>query len=120
MMAELTGMDISNASMYDGSTATAEAALMSIASAKKADRVLISDTVDEKVAQVVRTYARFHGFKLDTIASCHGVTCRDDMAEKLAEGGVAGVIVQQPNRYGIVEDYTAMPTFATNARLCSP
>lgn len=106
MMAELTGMDISNASMYDGSTATAEAALMSIASAKKADRVLISDTVDEKVAQVVRTYARFHGFKLDTIASCHGVTCRDDMAEKLAEGGVAGVIVQQPNRYGIVEDYT--------------
>lgn len=106
MMAELTGMDISNASMYDGSTATAEAALMSIASAKKADRVLISDTVDEKVAQVVRTYARFHGFKLDTIASCHGFTCRDDMAEKLAEGGVAGVIVQQPNRYGIVEDYT--------------
>lgn len=107
MMAELTGMDISNASMYDGSTATAEAALMSVASAKKADRVLISDTVDPKVAQVVRTYARFHGFKLDVIASCNGVTNRDDMAAQLAEGGVAGVIVQQPNRYGIMEDYTS-------------
>ena len=49
MMSELTGMDISNASMYDGSTATAEAMLMAFASSKKAQRVLVSETIDPKV-----------------------------------------------------------------------
>ena len=60
MMAELTGMDISNASMYDGATATAEAALMAFGQAKKATTVLISDTVDPKVTRVVETYAKMH------------------------------------------------------------
>jgi glycine dehydrogenase subunit 1 len=55
MMAELTGMDISNASMYDGSTATAEAVLMAFNHAKKADTVLLSATLDPKVSRVVET-----------------------------------------------------------------
>ena len=53
MMAELMGMDISNASMYDGATATAEAAMMAFANAKKADTVLLSSTLDPKVRRVV-------------------------------------------------------------------
>ncbi len=106
MMAELTGMDVSNASMYDGSTATAEAALMAMASVKKASRVLVSETLDPKVRQVVDTYAHVHGFAVCTVDEDNGVTNRDIMAEKLAEGGVAAMIVQQPNRYGIVEDFT--------------
>ena len=106
MMAELTGMDISNASMYDGATATAEAAMMAFASAKKADKVLVSETVDPKTLRVVETYAKFHGIQIQLIAAKEGVTDHADMQRQLAEGGVAGVIVQQPNYYGIVEDYT--------------
>ena len=108
MMTELTGMEIGNASMYDGVTATAEAALMSVAAAKKALRVLISETVDPKTVRVVETYAKFHGIELIHVASKDGVTDRADLAERLAEGGVAGVIVQQPNYYGIVEDFTGL------------
>ena len=51
MMTELTGMDISNASMYDGATATAEAVMMAFANAKKATKVLVSETVDPKTMQ---------------------------------------------------------------------
>ena len=105
MMAELTGMDIANASMYDGSTATAEAVLMAASSAKKARRVLVSATVDPKVVGVVKTYARFHGVDIETIAASDGQTDRADLERHLAEGGVAGVVVQQPNRYGLVEDF---------------
>lgn len=106
MMAELTGMEVANASMYDGSTATAEAALMALASTKKTDTVLISATIDPKVQDVVRTYAHFHGLNIETIAEKEGVTDKASMNERLEKGGVAGVIVQQPNYYGIVEDFT--------------
>lgn len=106
MMAELTGMDISNASMYDGSTATAEAAIMALASTKKTDTVLVSATLDPKAVPVVKTYAHFHGFKVETIAETDGVTDKAQMEERLKAGGVAGVIVQQPNYHGIVEDYS--------------
>lgn len=105
MMAELTGMDIANASMYDGSTATAEAVLMAKAATKKTDKVLVSATVDSKILQVIKTYARFHGIGIEIINEKDGVTDKDDMHTKLGNGGVAGVVVQQPNRYGIVEDY---------------
>ena len=106
MMAELTGMEVSNASMYDGTTATAEAAMMAMAASHKATRVLISATVDKKTLAVVKTYAHVHGFELGLIAEDKGVTSVDDMKEMVSQGGVAGVIVQQPNRYGIVEDFT--------------
>jgi len=105
MMTLLTGMDISNASMYDGTTATAEAAMMAVAAGKKQNRVLISETVDPKTVEVVKTYAHFQGIDIEMIAQKDGITDRDDMQQKLAHGGVAGVIVQLPNYFGIVEDY---------------
>ena len=107
MMAELTGMDISNASMYDGSTATAESAMMAVAAGKKQNKVLISETVDPKTVAVVKTYAHFHGIELVTIPMKDGVTDLSTLISLLSSiDGVAGVIVQQPNYYGIVEDYT--------------
>lgn len=106
MMAELTGMDISNASMYDGTTATAEAAIMAMNAGKKCTKVLASRTVDPKTMQVVETYAKYHGFDIEMIDEKDGITDREDMRRRLAEGGVAGVILQMPNYYGIVEDYT--------------
>ena len=106
MMSELTGMDISNASMYDGTTATAEAVLMAFHAGKKARKVLVSNTVDPKTLAVVNTYAHFHGVEIELIAEKDGVTSIDDMKARLAQGGVAGVVVQQPNYYGVVEDYS--------------
>ncbi len=106
MMAELTGMDISNASMYDGTTATAEAAMMALAATKKCDTIVVAATVDSKTLDVVNTYAHFHGFNIVTAAEAGGVTDREDLEKKVAAGGVAGVIVQQPNRYGMIEDFT--------------
>ena len=108
MIAELTGMDIANASMYDGATATAEAAMMAWGNAKKANCVLMSETVDPKVRRVVETYAHFHGFPIKLVPAVNGVLDRKALDKELAEGGVAGLIVQQPNYYGIVEDYTGI------------
>ena len=106
MMAELTGMDISNASMYDGTTACAEAMMMAVAAGKKQNKVLVSASLNPRTRKVLDTYALHHGIELGIIALKDGVTDLDDLKKLLAEGGVAGVIVQQPNVYGIVEDFT--------------
>ena len=108
MMTELTGMDISNASMYDGPTATAEAVMMAYAAGKKVDKVLVSETVDPKVRRVVETYAKYHGIGIQLVKATDGVTDRDDLTEKLNAGGVAGLLVQAPNYYGIIEDFTGL------------
>ena len=108
MMADLTGMDISNASMYDGSTATAEAMLMCVAAAKKRNKVLISATFNPRVLNVVRTYAKFHGVELVKIPAADGLTDREAITRELAAGDVAGVMVAQPNHYGIIEDFTGL------------
>ena len=108
MMADLTGMDLSNASMYDGSTATAEAMMMCVAAAKKRNRVLISATVNPAVRAVVKTYAKFHGVDLVEVPAAGGTTDRAEMSRLLAEENVAGVIVAQPNYYGIVEDFSGL------------
>lgn len=116
MMAELTGMDISNASLYDGTTATAEAVMMAAAAAKKANKVLVSETVDPKVLAVVRTYAHFHGIEIEMAKATDGATDMADIQRRLADGGVAGVLVQQPNYYGVVEDYTGLADAAHAAK----
>ncbi len=108
MMAELTGMDISNASMYDGTTAAAEAVMMAVAAGKKQDTVLISETIDPKTLKVIETYAHFHGIKIEMIRQKDGITDQTHLNDLLSQhqGKVAGVLVQQPNYYGIVEDYS--------------
>lgn len=108
MMTALTGLDISNASMYDGSTATAEAVMMAKANAKKANKVLVSATVDPKVLKVVKTYAHYNGVEIELINEKDGAVDKDDMKAKLTAGGVAGVVVQQPNYYGVIEDYSGV------------
>ena len=107
MMAELTGMDISNASMYDGTTATAEAMMMAVAAGKKANKVLVSETLNADTRKVLDTYALHQGIELVTIPEKDGVTDQSALSSQLSTlEGVAGVIVQQPNVFGIVEDFT--------------
>ena len=102
MMAELTGMDISNASMYDGTTAAAEAMMMAVAAGKKQNKVLVSAGINPKTREVLDTYALHQGIELETLPLKDGVT---DLSSANFEG-VAGVMVQQPNVFGIVEDFT--------------
>ena len=106
MMAELTGMDIANASMYDGTTAAAEAMMMSVAAGKKQNKVLVSAGMNPRTREVLDTYALHQGIELVTIPVKDGVTSKQDLEALLTEEGVAGVMVQQPNVYGIVEDFT--------------
>lgn len=107
MMASLTGLDVSNASMYDGATATAEAMMMTIAATRKRNRVLVSATLLPQVLDVVKTYAKYHGIALDIIPECDGATSIADLKSMLA-GDVAGVIVATPNKYGILEDFNGV------------
>ena len=108
MICELTGMEASNASMYDGATAAAEVMFMMVASAKKKNRVLLSATLPERVTEVVKTYAKFHGVDLTVVAEKDGVTDLEALKEALATGDVAGVILPTPNKYGIIEDFTGV------------
>lgn len=108
IIAELTGMDAANASMYDGATATAEAMFMMVNSAKKKNRVVISGTMSERVLNVVRTYADFHGVTLTEVAGKDGASDLEAIKKELEKGDVAGVIVAATNRYGIVEDFTGL------------
>lgn len=108
MISELTGLEATNASMYDGATATAEAAFMMVASARKRNCVLVSETLAPRVTEVVRTYMKFHGVELRMVPERDGVTDLEALAEMVKAGDVAGVILPQPNRYGIVEDFTGV------------
>lgn len=106
MICALTGMDVSNASMYDGPTAAAEAMMMAVACTKRKTRVLLSETLLPHVRKVVETYAKFHNVQLGYISMKDGQTGLESMKEELAKGDVAGVIVSSLNRFGIVEDLT--------------
>ena len=106
MICELTGLDVANASMYDGPTAAAEAVMMCTASVRKCPRVLVSATLLPHVLAVVKTYAKFHGVELTIIPADGGVTPLSAIEAELEKGGVAGVMVPSINRYGIVEDLT--------------
>ena len=109
MMAELTSMDISNASMYDGTTACAEAMMMAVAAGKKQNKVLVSEGLNPNTRKVLDTYALHQGLELVTIPVKDGVTDHSVLSTQLSTlDGVAGVIVQQPNVYGIVENFTGI------------
>lgn len=108
MMCALTGMEVSNASIYDGATATAEAVNMAVASARRRKRVLLSATVAPAVAQVLATYASGAGIVIEVIPEDRGTTSIPGMEKMLGAGDVAAVVLSQPNYYGIVEDYSGV------------
>ncbi len=108
MVCALTGMEVANASVYDGATATAEAMNMAVASVRKKRRVLISATLNPAVAQVLGTYAGASGIILETIPEDRGVTDREVLRQTLGAGDVAAVVVASPNYYGILEDYSGL------------
>lgn len=102
MICELTGMEVSNASMYDGSTSTAEAMFMAYAQTGQ-NKVLVSDTLNPRTIEVIKTYARYRNIEVTLIPSKNGITDLDYI--KSHAENTMGVIVQNPNYYGIIENF---------------
>ena len=108
MICTLTGMDVSNASMYDGPTAAAEAMRMMVATAKKRNTVLVSNTLLPQVRGVIATYAKYAGITIKEIAQDGGQTSKASLEALIAQGDVAGAIVPSVNRFGIIENLEGM------------
>jgi glycine dehydrogenase subunit 1 len=105
LVASLFGMEVANASMYDGATALAEGALMAVSSSRKRNRVVVSGTVDPSYRAVLRTY--LSGLDVELVelpVPANGfLTTRDDLAPHLDEH-LASVVVQYPNFFGGIEE----------------
>ncbi len=104
LICNLTGLDVANASMYDGATACAEAAFIAAESTRR-KTIIISKTVHPEIRKVLHTYTRFRDLELIEIDSKDGVTDILKLKE-LVDNKTAGVIVQNPNFFGIIEDMT--------------
>lgn len=105
---ELTGMDVSNASMYDGATASFEAIMMACNHTRKKD-VIVADTINPNYLEVIKTYSHFHGYNLKFAKSKDYVLDTKDVLNKIDEN-VACVICQYPNYFGYFEDYDFVKT----------
>jgi glycine dehydrogenase subunit 1 len=106
MIANLTGMDVANASMYDGASACAEAALMAAASTNR-KQILVSGGVHPEVRKVLSTYVGFNGIELIEINLNDGVTDLNHL-NALLSNNTAGVVLQNPNFLGIIEDLSPL------------
>ncbi len=107
MVCEITGLDVSNASLYDGHTAAAEAAAMCFNQRRKSELFLVSPTVHPFTIQVLKTYFADMGFTIEVLPEVDGEADFSKL-ESYLNPALAGVLVQSPNIYGIVEDYTGL------------
>lgn len=113
IMASLTGMDVSNASMYDGASALAEAALMAVRSHKSSRRILIPSTVHPVYRSVVRAIVRNQGIDVVELPYCKA--SGQTLAEALDEFGkeeFAALVIPQPNFFGVLEEVDALTDWA--------
>ena len=102
MIAELMNMEVANASMYDGGSALAEAALMAVAETSK-NKILISKAVHPLYRQIIRTYCHGQKTEIKIIGLDNGTTNISDLTAKL-DDDTAAVIVQHPNFLGNIEE----------------
>lgn len=105
MVCELTGMDVSNASLYDGASAAAEAVLM--CGDRKRTGVVVSGALHPEVLETVLTYCAAHDVMVTLVPAVDGRTRPEDLASCL-EGTTAAVLFQQPNFFGLLEDAPAL------------
>ena len=114
LMCQLTGMDVANASLYDGSTALPESVLMAIrANGRK--RVLVGRSVHPEYRQVLTTYLQHQNIALDEVPFAEsGQLEKAALTERLGSD-VSAVVVQSPNFFGIAEDIAALASRAQSA-----
>jgi glycine dehydrogenase subunit 1 len=101
MITTLTGMDVSNASMYDGPTALSEAMMMAV-SATNVKRIIVASPLLPHVEKVIQTYAKHRGVELLIVPSKDGVIDQQAVRLLLNEP-IAGLIINYPNKFGIIE-----------------
>ena len=112
MIAELTGMDVANASMYDGSTGAAEAVMMAVRVTGR-HKAVVAATVHPEYREVLATYAKHQGLPT-TLVGYDRETGRVDLValEAAVTGETAAVLVQSPNFFGVIEDIPAIAAIA--------
>ena len=111
MICELTGMEVANASMYDGSTAAAEAAMMAVRVTGR-QSVLIAKSVHPEYREVLATYAHHQNLPLSTCEYDHDGRLNLEELEKAITADTACVLIQSPNFFGTIEDATAIAEIA--------
>jgi len=119
MMARLTGLPISNASLYDGATGVAEAAMLSVRSSRK-NSVLVSKTVHPEYRKVLKTYMQHLNVKVIEFAYNNiGEIDTIDLEKKIDEhkDDLASVIVGSPNFFGIIEDIANIKSMIKNPQV---
>jgi glycine dehydrogenase subunit 1 len=102
----LTGMDVANASMYDGASAAAEAVSLSVANRRKS-KVLVSETVNPLFRDVIKTYLSGREIDIETITHADGQTDSDKLKSAI-DDNTACVVTAQPNFFGLLEDIEAV------------
>jgi glycine dehydrogenase subunit 1 len=105
MICQLTGMDVSNASVYDGASAAAEAVAMCVE--RKRTAMLVSASTNPMVLQTMQTYCHGAGRELVVVPAKDGVTDKEAL-KSLLDDTTAGFYVQQPNYFGLIEDAEAL------------
>ena len=116
MMCSLTGMDATNASMYDGASALAEAVLMAVRLHKSAHRVLVPTALHPAYRATVRSIVSNQGIEIVEVPYCpdSGRTLADTVSGKM-DSAVAALVVAQPNFFGVLEDVDALTELAHDA-----
>ncbi len=114
LIARLTGMDVSNASLYDGGSASAEAVLMAISSTQRFGKVVVTESLHPEYRQTIATYLRDLGVEFVTVGTPQGVVEPEDLAAAVDEN-TACIVVQQPNFFGCIEDAASLATIAHDA-----
>jgi len=112
LICDLTGMDIANASMYDGASALAEAVLMANRLNDRKD-VLISSTLNPVYQRVISTYCSGTGISIKHISSPDGTTSAEELKDKVSENACCAVF-QYPNFFGIIEDIAMISEIVKN------
>jgi glycine cleavage system P protein (glycine dehydrogenase) subunit 1 len=107
LMCQLTGQDVANASMYDGSTATTEAVLMAERVTGR-QRVLVARSVHPEYREVLKTYARNSGLRIEEIPFTTSGTVDARALQAMLKGDVAAVVVQSPNFFGVIETHAPL------------
>jgi glycine dehydrogenase subunit 1 len=107
LMSQLTGQDVANASMYDGSTAATEAVLMAERLTGR-QRVLVARSVHPEYREVLRTFAKNSGLRVEEIPFTASGTVDSKALQGLLKDDVAAVVVQSPNFFGAIESYAAL------------
>jgi glycine dehydrogenase subunit 1 len=114
MIARLTGMDVSNASLYDGGSAATEAVLMAIHTTGRGGRVVTARSVHPEYRQILETYLRDIGVELVTVGTPEGVIELDELTAALTPD-TACVLIQHPNFFGCLEDVESIGKVAHDA-----